>query len=196
MKTKLALAALCALLVNSASAAAFQWTATGVTFDGSRLASSSAVTGYLIFLGNGGSYDSSYSIDTSSTASSVLSAVGTEVNSANTTTKAGKLAGTYSFGFENGEQTNGDVFALMLVYAASDATYVNLSSQTYTLSGLADDTSAGDTAAFTFSWSTAAEGTTSVGSGSGWTQVPVVPEPSTAALALAGLVLLLKRRKA
>ena len=83
----------------------------------------------------------------------------------------------------------------MLSYVSGGKTYYNLGSETYTVSGMADSTSslnAFKPAASTFSYGSSSEGT-SVSAGSGWV---AVPEPSTAALALAGLALLLKRRKA
>ena len=78
-------------------------------------------------------------------------------------------------------------------YAAEGKTYYNLSTTTYTLSSIADNTSTETmSTASSFTWTTG-EDSSSLKAGGGWT---AVPEPSTAALALAGLALLLKRRKA
>ena len=188
-KTFLAIVAL-AFVASSASALSFSWSATKVAFDGNQLKNDTAITGYLIYLSSG-SFDSSYTISESSTGNSVASSIGTLVSSASKTTAVAKIAGTASFDY--GEYTNGDVFGLLLTYTGSDGkTYFNLSQTTYTLSGITSETSSPDAAAFTMSYSGPTE-KTSVSSGGGWT---AVPEPSTAALALAGLALLLKRRKA
>ena len=80
------------------------------------------------------------------------------------------------------------------MYSNEGKTYFNLSSSTYTMSGLSDELSTPTAASFAFNYGGPTE-STKVSSGSGWVQA-AVPEPSTAALALAGLALLLKRRKA
>ena len=194
MKTKFAVFLLCSVLASTASALSFTWSVAGVTFDGTRLASSSDVTGYLIYLGSGGEYSSSYSLTEDSSAASIGASVGSVVyTSSAATTKVGKLSGEFSFDY--GSYDNDDTFGLLLAYTgASDGkTYYNLSSSTYTLSGIADEKSTITGATFTHSWDGPAEAS-SISSGGGWTAA--VPEPSTAALALAGLALLLKRRKA
>ena len=85
---------------------------------------------------------------------------------------------------------------MLLSYTKEGKTYYNISSTTYTLSGYTDATSTPDPYNLTPSnqtYTMADASTTKVSPGGGWT---AVPEPSTAALALAGLALLLKRRKA
>ena len=88
-------------------------------------------------------------------------------------------------------------FVTMLSYKSGDDTYWNVSSSVYTLtqSGIDDLTNSGTPlpdSSFSFSNTVKTEaGSGTVGGG--WA---MVPEPSTAALALAGLALLLKRRKA
>ena len=194
MKTKLLAFALFAVLSGSASAVSFAWSsATAIKYDGSNLKNASDVTGYLIFLGNGGNFESPYSIGEDSV-SAVVSAIGTQVDTKSTTSAMSKISKSYSFSYEAGDQNNGDVFTMLLVYTGANdgKTYYNLSSSTYTLTGMADDTSGVENANFAFSYDTASS-SGSLASGGGWT---AVPEPSTAALALAGLALLLKRRKA
>jgi len=193
MKKSIIAIALFAGMTMTASALSFNWAATGTSFDGSVLKKSSDITGYLVFLGTGGSYDASYALSESTTASSLASSIGTLVQtSTGATSNAGKLQTTFTFDF--GAYNNGDVFGMLLEYkGASDGkTYYNLSSDTYTLAGISDEGSVLDNAVMSFSYSTAGE-KSSITKGGGWT---AVPEPSTAALALAGLALLLKRRKA
>ena len=184
------LAAVVAALASTASALSFDWAATGVTFDSTKLKSNAGVTGYLIYLASGSYSEVTLSAD--STGTSVAESLGTIVSTANKTTAVSKLAGTASFDY--GTYNNGDVFGLVLTYADSSSgkTYFNIASGTYTLSGVSDETSTPSDASYSFSWSGPTE-SSKASSGGGWT---AVPEPSTAALALAGLALLLKRRKA
>ena len=178
----------------NASALSFQWAATGVSFGGNTLKNSEDVTGYLIYLGNGGSLSTSYAIEPDATAESIASSIGSVVNTKNKTSAVGKLQNTYTFDFGGEPGKNGDVFALLIAYTdkTADKTYVSLSSSTMTLAGLEDDTSSISNPTFSMSYSDSSD-KGKVSSGGGWT---AVPEPSTAALALAGLALLLKRRKA
>ena len=188
-KTLLALA-LVAGFATTASALSFNWTTSAaLKFNDTALKSSTDVTGYLVYLASG-SLETSYALSDDSTASSVASSIGTLVSTQNKTTALSKINGKASFDY--GTYNNGDVFAMLLVYTNGSDTYYNLSSTTYTLSGISDETSTPENATFTFSNATVGE-SSSLTAGSGWT---AVPEPSTAALALAGLALLLKRRKA
>ena len=190
-KTLLALA-LIGGLTTTASALSFQWIATGVSFNDAVLKKSSDVTAYLVYLGSGDStYATSYTLNDSTTAESLAASMGTQVNKSTTaTTNAGKLSTTFTFDY--GQYTNGDVFGMLLTYKSGDDTYYNIASSTYTLSGITGDNSSPEAATFSFSYSGPTE-SSSIKSGSGWT---AVPEPSTAALALAGLALLIKRRRA
>ena len=192
MKKTLLSIAIAGLMTTIANAASLTWSAKSIAFDGSTLKNDSTITGYLIFLSSG-SYETSYKLDDSSTASSVASAIGTSVSEKTKTSAVGKLSADFSFSFDNGDYDNGDVFGLLLVYTgASDGkTYYNLSSSTFELSGMADDRATLSTD-YSFSFSTN-ENKGSLSSGGGWT---AVPEPSTAMLALAGLALLIKRRRA
>ncbi|MBQ3811101.1 MAG: PEP-CTERM sorting domain-containing protein [Kiritimatiellae bacterium] len=193
MKTKLITACLAAMLTTSASALSFDWAATGVSFNGTRLKSNESVSGYLIYLGSSGSLSGSYDIS-SDTISTIVSEIGTQVSTVSKTSSMSKLTGTYETDYGTAGGRNGDVFAMLLTFTNEGTTYYNLSSTTFTLSGVADDGAVIDAQAFSFSYSTA-DASTSVSKGGGWTAA-AVPEPSTAALALAGLALLLKRRKA
>ena len=183
-KTFLAFAAL-AMMATSASALSFQWATNILKFDGTNLKSDTSVTAYLVYLGSGvSSVESSYSFD------SLPSGVGTQVDSKAGTAATSKVSQKFSFDF--GTYGNGDSFAMVASYTKDGETYWNISETVYTLSGIADETSSPDAANFTFNNSTASP-SSNVSAGGGWT---AVPEPNTAALALAGLALLLKRRKA
>ncbi len=90
-------------------------------------------------------------------------------------------------------------FAAYMQYESGGKTYINVSSTVFALTGadvnafLTEGTAVPSSSfGFTDSKPTTSLSTTSASSG-GWV---AVPEPSTAALALAGLALLLKRRKA
>ncbi len=182
-----------AAMASTASALSFNWTVTGIKFGDETLKKSTDVVGYLIYLGAGGSYSTSYALSKDSTADTIASSIGQKVSTSTTaTSNAGKLTTTYTFDY--GDKTNGDVFGVLLSYTKEGKTYYNLSSSTYTLAGISDETSSLDTATISFSSFADKGEASSISSGSGWVQA--VPEPSTAALALAGLALLLKRRKA
>ena len=191
MKKSLIAIGIFALALN-ASALSFQWAATGVAFDGATLKNSTAITGSLIYLGNGGSLDENYSLGSCTTGEDVAKSIGAVVDTKNKTSAVGKIQNTYTFDFGSEPGKNGDVFALLLEYKTSEKTYVNLASTTMTLSGLEDDTSSISNPTFSLSYGSSSE-SSKVSGGGGWV---AVPEPSTAALALAGLALLLKRRKA
>ena len=187
MKTLIATIATVLMTVSSASALSFTWaSSTAIKFDGTNLKSSSAVTGYLVYLGSSATVGSSYDLS-----DSIVSTVGTEVGSLNGTSAMSKISTTFTFDY--GTYENNDAFAMLLKYDGADGkTYYNLSSTTYTLAGIADEKSTITGASFAFSYGTS-DSTSKISSGGGWT---AVPEPSTAALALAGRALLLKRRKA
>ena len=189
--TKILGIAAVALLANIAGAASVDWSTAALSFGETSLKKNTDVAGYLVYLSSG-SLASTYTIDDSFSAASV----GTVITGASDTdgaNKGGLLTGTLNvtdLGYNNG-----DSFALVLSYKSEGKTYWNISSTVNTLSGL-DDTdpriNPTDWTDFAVS-STVAGETGKASGGSGWT---AVPEPSTAALALAGLALLLKRRKA
>lgn len=191
MKKTIATLAVFASLLTSASALSFNWgSSAAIKFDGSNLKNDETVTGYLVYLSSGSVSD--VSLNTESTVSTIVSSLGSQVDLKNKTSAMSKISKDFEFDF--GSYDNGDAFGMLLVYTGSSdgKTYYNLSSTTYTLSGIADEKSTLEGASFTFSGSTVGE-SSKLSGGSGWT---AVPEPSTAALALAGLALLLKRRKA
>ena len=176
-------------LATQASAISISWQLAGVAFGGQTLKSAGEeFVASLIYLGPEGTLSSSgYSI---ATLADDLNIVKT---STSTTTK-GVNTGSYDIPVAD-PSANGDVYAMLLSYTTGGKTYYNLSSVTFEVSGIADATSGLDQykiASGSQNYSTGADSPT-VKAGGGWT---AVPEPSTAALALAGLALLLKRRKA
>ena len=188
MKKLLTLLAFCGF-VSTASALSLTWQATTIAFDGATLKNSTAVTAYLVFIGNNASLAESYN------PSSILTTL-KPVSTVEGANSRGSATTSYNFpATENYASYNNNVYGILLSYVSEGKTYYNLSSATYKVSGVADTTSSLEDfkpATSTFSYGTkTASG--SVTAGGGWV---AVPEPSTAALALAGLALLLKRRKA
>ncbi len=176
-----------ALLATQTQGAQIAWTLSNIAFDGSKLKSAGTeLTVSLFALGSGGTLASSYSEADIAGLTIAESSSGTNTKSANT--------GAYTLTV--GSDKNGDVFGVLLSYVSSGKTYYNIATTTYTLSGFQDETSAVSElqlAAGDMNYGTASGSPTKVTPGGGWT---AVPEPSTAALALAGLALLLKRRRA
>ena len=185
MKKLLSLA-LVALIALSANAASIAWKSTALSFDGATLKSNTSVVGYLIYLGNSASLDASYAITDSFDASSIGTVAQTDSNG---TAKAGQVGETLQFAF--GSYQNNDAFALLVSYTTEGKTYWNLSSTINSLSGLSDELSTpADFTTFAFNNATAENGT--LKAGGGWT---AVPEPASAMLALAGVAMLIRRRK-
>ena len=185
-KTLLAVAV--AMFTIATQAAALNWNATGVSFEGTKLKSNTGVTGYLIYLSTA-EFETSYAL--TETVSAVVASIGTGVASQNKTTALSKLNNDYIF--ELGEtHSNGDAFAMLLTYVVDGKTYYNLSNEIYTMSGAVIDppTDPAD-ANFTFNYGTNTE-KGALSSGKGWT---AVPEPASAMLALAGVAMLIRRRK-
>ncbi len=188
MKKILALA-LAFGFVGMASAVTFNWnSATAIKFNGSNLKSDDKVTGYLIYLASG-SLSDTYTMAESFSASDI----GVQVDKKEKTSAMSKISQDWSI--DTSKYDNGSKFAMLLVYtgAADGKTYYNLSSTVGEISGMSVDppVNAADQS-FSFSYSTSSE-KGKLSGGGGWT---AVPEPSTAMLALAGLALLIKRRKA
>ena len=179
-----------AMLTIVAQAASLNWSATGVSFNGTKLKSDTGVTGYLIYLSTAALEDS-YALTKTTTAESLANEIGSLVASRNKTTSMSKLNSNYLFdlGVEN---DNGDAFAMLLTYVVDGNTYYNLSNEIYTMSGgILNPPTDPAKAAFTFNYGTA-EKNGSLSSGAGWTKVP---EPASAMLALAGVAMLIRRRK-
>ena len=192
MKKLLALAAI-ALVAGSASAVTMNWqTATAIKFDGSNLKSDNNVVGYLIATTSLGSY----TVDDSFSAGSI----GTQADVKEGTSAMSKISGFLTI--DESGYGNGDTFAVLLKYTKGDDVYWNLAKDLVTMTGMALDpptNAANVTAAFSYD---TAEGTTLTANG-GWVKakaaepvIPDTPEPATGALALAGVALLFRRRRA
>ena len=174
-----------------ASAVSMKWgTASAIKFDGSNLKSDETVTGYLIALD---SFSDKYNLTGSFSAADI----GTVVDNQTKTTNMSKISGTWTI--DTASYGNNDTFAVLLKYTgASDGkTYWNLSSALVTMTGMDDGTgdnppsdAANTTSAFSFAKGT--DGTLTAGGG--W--VAAVPEPGIACMALLGIGMMIKRRRA
>ena len=178
-------------LVGMASAVTMQWaSATAIQFDGSNLKSDTTVTGYLIALDQ---FAASYTVDDSFDASKI----GTLVDTKAATSAMSKISKAWTI--DTDTYGNGDTFAVLLKYTgASDGkTYWNLSSGLVTMSGMALDppANANNTTA-SFSYGKGTDPTLTAGGGWVAAVSTPIPEPGIAAMALLGLGMMLKRRKA
>lgn len=159
----------------------WKWSSSaGIKFDTTNLGGNG--TAYLLFIGDKSVNDYSFSeyVDMASSAVATAATKMSKINVTPVTTP----------------DTAGN-FVSMVSYKSGDDTYWNVSSSVYALTqtnidALREDGTALPDSSFVFSSTVKTEkGSGTVGGG--WA---MVPEPSTAALALAGLALLLKRRKA
>ena len=173
--------ALCA----TAGASTVKWTLAGKSFTTSDASSERAANYYVaVFL-----YDNF--ADVSSALTSLGTSADTAVATLNDLTKS--FGTTKATGASSGSFTSDlpSVTPVSLFMVAFDATGIS-SAANYLVSGKVDSD------AFTLPDNPTNDGafTAASFSGNSWTPIAAVPEPSTAALALAGLALLLKRRKA
>ena len=206
---KFALLAITMLMATSSQAVSFKWASNGkVTFGGTEVASltPNTYTALLVNLGAGSWGTTTISESgltlaqttktTADSQTSIQGKTGTLGSKSNST-----FSGTFNhaIGSTTGDYTvaAGDVFGVMLTYTDSaNKTWYSLSTNTYTLDPAATDISTLSAASFTFTDSKNEVDSGSSVSAGGWYTAKPVPEPSTAALALAGLALLLKRRRA
>ena len=195
MKTTLAI--LLSALAVSAHAVAFSWTSTDqISFNGTVLnTTGNTATAYLVYLGADGGW--SFGTDITGTLANVTD---TNVdNSPAPTSGSNTLKGKITQKTYGVNDNQGYSYGVVLKYtdSANDVWY-NLSSDVYTVGSSVADNATGQSHSFAFSFANGGEvnelGTAQVGSG--WHKVVAVPEPATASLALAGLALLLKRRRA
>jgi len=176
-----------------ASAATMQWAANSVAFDGTKFnkttGAGSVLTGYLIALDQ---FSTSYTVDDTFDATKIGALVDTNSSG---TSAMGKLNKAWTIDTDN--YANGDTFAVLLKYTgASDGkTYWNLSSGLVTLEGFSVDppTNASNTTA-SFSYGKGTDGTLTAGGG--WVAAAAVPEPGIACMALLGIGMMIKRRRA
>ena len=192
MKRLLTLAIIATIGIQ-ANGATINWGAAKSYFGTSSLGSKA--TGYLIYLGSAGVTWADTTVDYKAIADGT-----SEKYLSTKTSSTGKVSGQVSATEDvtpvySGAETiitDGDsVFGVMLTFVNNDdgKTYYHLGG-----TFLFDTTSTTYTAANkTFTWTDSAVASNSDVASQGWV---AVPEPSSAALALAGLALLLKRRKA
>lgn len=174
-------------LVASAQAATVKWnwqSSAGVKFDTTSIGGNG--TAYLLFIGDKGVNDYTFAqyveMASDDTSAQYVTSATTKMSKINATVTTPDTAGN---------------FVSVLSYKSGDDTYWNVASAVYELTqanidALVNDGTAIPNSSFVHSSTVKTEaGTGSVGGG--WA---MVPEPSTAMLALAGLALLIKRRRA
>ena len=189
------LAAMAVMMVTAvvSSAASFLW-GTGTdnaSFGGAAIKDGTAI-GHLVYLGT---TDNMYSISDYT----VLNPVVNEKASTSTGFEATKGRITGNFGVAMADPmpnttdhlADGSVFGMYITWKDADGKeWINVASNTYTVTGLADDSSILSQAAFDFNFDQSSDGTLTPGGG--WV---AIPEPATATLALAGVAMLFRRRK-
>ena len=184
-------------LALNANAVTFQWNSAAQVSFGESLVSAltpATYTAQLVYLGSGGAWSgvtiSDAGIDIGSTATKIDDPI------SSVSGKAGMFASQNSkFSGTTQKGVAGGVYSVLLTYVDKDnTTWYQISSSTYTVPTTADELTTGLTSTFAFSSTkNQVSSGSSVSAGSGWV---AVPEPSTAMLALAGLALLIKRRRA
>ena len=174
------------LMAGFANAASISWqlnTAAKVTFDGSSVAKKG--TAYVVFLGSDTLSGLSYAdvIAKTQVGDSYTTSLG-QVTKKNVAVDSVDGLGNYAF---------------YMTYEADNKTYYNVSTTVYSLTAANVDALLNEGTmlpASSFAFTDSKPGTTMAtasASGGGWV---AVPEPASAALALAGLAMLIKRRKA
>ncbi len=180
-----------ALVAVSASAATFKW-GTGtekVSFGGTAITTTNGAMGYLVLL-TGTTLEASVIEDAISAPSYVSS-------KANTSTGLASAKGRITDTYTSDSIANGQNYGMFITYSDGTDTWYNFSSTIYTVSGLADATSSLSDAVFAFDFTTQNEVSNgdAITAGKGWYKAVAVPEPASAMLALAGVAMLIRRRK-
>ena len=181
-----------ALVAVSASAASFNW-GTGTTkasFGGTAITTTNGAMGYLVLL-TGTSLEASVIEDAISAPSYVSSKANT---STGLPAVKGRITGTY----DSADVANGQNYGMFITYSDGTDTWYNFSSTVYTVSGLDElGTTPLADAVFAFDFTTQNEVSNgdAITDGKGWYKAVAVPEPASAMLALAGVAMLIRRRK-
>lgn len=189
MKKLLAFALVAVFATAQATTIQWAWNSSvGVKFNGASIGSNG--TGYLLYIGNGSIGDKSLQDYVNMTSNPI----------ATTTTALGKIKTKPTM--DDSTAVGNYVSVLSYVNPTDSKTYWNVSSTVYTITQAGIDELLGTGTAlpdssFVFDVTTNTTGNTKTGSvGGGWYAAAAVPEPATGALALAGIALLFKRRKA
>ena len=181
-----------ALVAVSASAATFAWGtgSTKVSFDGTAITTSNGAIGYLVLL-TGSSFDIAIEDGVGIVAPSYVN------SQANTSTGLATGKGRITGKYASESVANGQNYGMFITYNDGTDTWYNFSSTVYTVSGLADETSSLGDAVFAFDFASQSDVTDgdTITAGSGWVKYTAVPEPASAMLALAGVAMLIRRRK-
>ena len=182
--------AMVASLTITSQAASFTWSAGSVVqFDGTTLA------------GNAISASDLYTVDYTGTGS-ITPADDVQSKATSTGRTAGRISSVTYKDTETGTDGHhvytGAKFGMYIAYNDGEKTWYNFSDTIVSITTDATGAYVGDPTEFSFNFGSKTEITSpsqSVSAGSGWYSIQV-PEPSTAMLALAGLALLIKRRRA
>ena len=199
---KKTLALLLSIVAVSSQAVSFSWTSKDqVTFGGTTLNSSgNTATAYLVYLGTDGAWSFGETFGT--LANITDSSVDT---SATRTTGSASQKGKVQQKTWGEDGNAGSTYGVVLTYTDSNETiWYNISSDTYTIPAGTADNALDLSNSFLFSFASGGEvqKLSAAQVGGGWHSIatsptpPSVPEPGTAALALLGVGLLFKRRKA
>lgn len=181
MKKLLSLLFLVSLTI-SVNAATFKWASSAISFGSDKVKKDA--TAYLIFIGDKTLGSEGYTFD------DIIAKTALKSTS---TTSMSKISVDP---VDSGSNNVGN-FVSYVTFTSGTDTYYNVSSSTYTITAaqyqalMNEGTSLADTD-FAFSSTVNAKGTPGT-IGGGWY---AVPEPATGALALAGVALLFRRRKA
>lgn len=199
MKKALATMMMIGAAAVSAHALSFNWGmgAVRAQFPTGAYVTDGSVTGYLIYLGSsaGATWNiNGYGLDNSVVDSKASTSTGSPALMGRITDAFDDHAYGGAIGDGSDVFGNGSTFGMFLTYTdGSGVEWFNLSATKYTVAGAVNDGSVLSAANFAFDFTQNARGDALV-AGGGWAAAPV-PEPGTAALALAGLALLIRRRK-
>ena len=202
MKKLMLIIAASAAFTTASEAANIAWGTSIVKFDG--VAVTSGLTSYLVYLGSSSTISDYTPLSENTEYTSIISGIGSNTGSTGTVATSGFSKGKVSGSYDNLPSSvhDGDYFAVLLAYTKDGKTYYNLSEA----SAASYNSGAQDWSSLSISgWDFSTKGESSTLSAKGgWTYgpasqepiTPEVPEPATGALALAGVALLFKRRRA
>lgn len=183
------LIALFASLAAYTQASTINWGADSAVYFGTEKVKG-GVTAYLVNLGSSDSWDA---IDIAAINDDYEAVVDVKTSAATTSKVVGKTVVTPGEVVGGSTLVDGSTyFGQILFYKSGDETFYNVG-PSYLFDTTTTNPDIYDGTLETFNWRTTTVGSNSDKAAQGWT---AVPEPSTAALALAGLALLLKRRRA